>query len=457
MSASGVEEFEAADDLTLLEGMARAARLGLPVAVHAESEELTRRLARRAVAQGRVGMRDYLRLAARRRRARGDRAGHRVRRGDRLRAARRPRLERSRRRARGAGSRPRGRRDVRDVPALPRARRGGRRAPGRAGQVRAAAAQRRRARGAVGGAAAPATSTSWPPTTRRRRPALKEGDDLFAVWGGIAGAQTLLALLYDEGVWPRGLTPARWPSCWPPRRRAASAWPRPRARSPWARTPTWRWSTRRRTWTVSREDLLDRHRLSPFVGRTLRGRVVRTILRGQTVARDGRIAGRPAGAWCAAPPRLGAVTALHEAIAELAQFNDDPAAGGITREVYTPTYATALEWVAERMRAAGLQTRLDAVGNLFGRWAGADPGARVVLTGSHVDTTLNAGALRRRPGRARRDRGGPRAARGRRAPAALDRARRLGGRGAALRDRLRRQPRGRGRAAARGPRPPARP
>ena len=46
MSASGVPEFEAADDLTLLEGMARAASLGLPVAVHAESEELTRRLAR---------------------------------------------------------------------------------------------------------------------------------------------------------------------------------------------------------------------------------------------------------------------------------------------------------------------------------------------------------------------------------------------------------------------------
>jgi hydantoinase/carbamoylase family amidase len=85
------------------------------------------------------------------------------------------------------------------------------------------------------------------------------------------------------------------------------------------------------------------------------------------------------------------VTALHDAIAELAQFNDDPAAGGITREVYTPTYATALEWVAERMRAAGLQTRLDAVGNLFGRWPGGDPDAPLVLTGSHVDTTLNAG------------------------------------------------------------------
>jgi ureidoglycolate amidohydrolase len=82
---------------------------------------------------------------------------------------------------------------------------------------------------------------------------------------------------------------------------------------------------------------------------------------------------------------------LDEAIAELAGFNDEPAAGGITREVYTPTYAAALEWVAERMRDAGLEVRLDAVGNLFGRWAGSEPGAPAVLTGSHVDTTLNAG------------------------------------------------------------------
>jgi hydantoinase/carbamoylase family amidase len=43
------------------------------------------------------------------------------------------------------------------------------------------------------------------------------------------------------------------------------------------------------------------------------------------------------------------------------------------------------------MGDAGLQTRLDAVGNLFGRWPGTEPDAPLVLTGSHVDTTLNAG------------------------------------------------------------------
>lgn len=82
---------------------------------------------------------------------------------------------------------------------------------------------------------------------------------------------------------------------------------------------------------------------------------------------------------------------LDQAIDELARFNDDPAAGGITREVFTPTYRQALDWVAEQMRHAGLRTRLDAFGNLWGAWAGADVAAPRVLTGSHVDTTLNAG------------------------------------------------------------------
>jgi allantoinase len=49
------------------------------------------------------------------------------------------------------------------------------------------------------------------------------------------------------------------------------------------------------SWTIARDDLLDRHRLSPYVGRTLRGRVARTILRGRTVAVDGRLAGEPRG------------------------------------------------------------------------------------------------------------------------------------------------------------------
>src|SRR3954465_6814689 len=41
MSNSGIEDFARADDWTLERGMKKAAELGLPVAVHAENEELT--------------------------------------------------------------------------------------------------------------------------------------------------------------------------------------------------------------------------------------------------------------------------------------------------------------------------------------------------------------------------------------------------------------------------------
>jgi allantoinase len=47
--------------------------------------------------------------------------------------------------------------------------------------------------------------------------------------------------------------------------------------------------------TVRAEDLLYRHRQSPYVGRALTGRVVRTILRGSTVFDGGRLVSRPTG------------------------------------------------------------------------------------------------------------------------------------------------------------------
>ena len=60
MSNSGIDDFQSADDQTLYEGMASAARLGRIVAVHAENDQITGLLARRAVAEGRVSARDYL-------------------------------------------------------------------------------------------------------------------------------------------------------------------------------------------------------------------------------------------------------------------------------------------------------------------------------------------------------------------------------------------------------------
>ena len=60
MSSSGIDDFPLADDGTLLEGMRRAFDLEQIVAVHAENDGITARLARQAVAEGRLTARDYL-------------------------------------------------------------------------------------------------------------------------------------------------------------------------------------------------------------------------------------------------------------------------------------------------------------------------------------------------------------------------------------------------------------
>jgi allantoinase len=60
MSNSGMADFPHSNRDVLRDGMARAAALRLPVAVHAESDEVTSRLAQEAQARGAVSARDYL-------------------------------------------------------------------------------------------------------------------------------------------------------------------------------------------------------------------------------------------------------------------------------------------------------------------------------------------------------------------------------------------------------------
>lgn len=60
MSNSGIDDFPRADDLTLKEGMKRAARLGKIVAVHAESETIISDLAQKFMSAGKTSVRDYL-------------------------------------------------------------------------------------------------------------------------------------------------------------------------------------------------------------------------------------------------------------------------------------------------------------------------------------------------------------------------------------------------------------
>lgn len=62
-----------------------------------------------------------------------------------------------------------------------------------------------------------------------------------------------------------------------------------------------------------------------------------------------------------------------------------------TRRSFTPRFLEGRDWLAAEFRAAGLETELDAAGNLIGRLAGADPTLKPILIGSHSDTVPSGG------------------------------------------------------------------
>src|SRR6266545_2386629 len=66
--------------------------------------------------------------------------------------------------------------------------------------------------------------------------------------------------------------------------------------------------------------------------------------------------------------------------------------GGTYRPLYGAAWATAVERVERWLKDAGLKTRRDAVGNLWGRAEGTDKG-KSIISGSHIDTVRNGGRL----------------------------------------------------------------
>jgi N-carbamoyl-L-amino-acid hydrolase len=62
-----------------------------------------------------------------------------------------------------------------------------------------------------------------------------------------------------------------------------------------------------------------------------------------------------------------------------------------TRRAFTPRFLDGRAYLIDRMQAAGLETRIDTAGNLFGRRAGKVPGRGAILLGSHSDTVPDGG------------------------------------------------------------------
>src|SRR5512145_3154021 len=73
----------------------------------------------------------------------------------------------------------------------------------------------------------------------------------------------------------------------------------------------------------------------------------------------------------------------------LARHSELP--GGLTRVFLSPEARAASDKVLGWMRQAGMEARLDDIGNAAGRYEGERPGSPCLMLGSHLDTVRDAG------------------------------------------------------------------
>jgi allantoinase len=305
MSTSGSDDFPASDDLTLYEAMGTIAELGLPFLLHAESDRITADLAGRARAQGRVAMRDYL--------------------DSRPPVAESEAIARALELAAVTGCRlhivhvstQRG------VELVQAARAGGQDvtceltahhlvldeedALSLGAVAKCAPPLRTRSEIAALWELLVQDDTLFVVSDHSPSPGeLKQSADAFEVWGGIAGVQSTVELMLSETL-PGGRLAAELV----PRVLASAAADRFGLRAKGMLVPGMDADLALVEVGVSRElardELLDRHRLSPYVGRTLSAQVRSTVLRGEVIFADGAVVGAPRGRLLTPELGMGAV------------------------------------------------------------------------------------------------------------------------------------------------------
>lgn len=77
-------------------------------------------------------------------------------------------------------------------------------------------------------------------------------------------------------------------------------------------------------------------------------------------------------------------------LTDLSQYGRNPQ-GGVSRVAFSQADLDGRAFAMQRMRAAGLDVRIDPAGNILGRRAGSVPAAKPIVFGSHIDSVPEGG------------------------------------------------------------------
>ncbi len=80
---------------------------------------------------------------------------------------------------------------------------------------------------------------------------------------------------------------------------------------------------------------------------------------------------------------------INQTLQELGHLGESPE--GMDRVAYSPEDIAGRDYTIKLMQEAGLETRLDAAGNIIGRRAGSDDNLPAIALGSHTDTVPKGG------------------------------------------------------------------
>lgn len=124
--------------------------------------------------------------------------------------------------------------------------------------------------------------------------ARKSGENFFNVWGGIAGCQSTLSTMISDGYFKNGLPLERIPAL--TAGNAAKRFRLPgKGKIEIGYDGDFALVNLRKSYILKDEDLFYKNKTSPFVGHQFQGTVERTILRGTTIFKDGKVVSEPIG------------------------------------------------------------------------------------------------------------------------------------------------------------------